>query len=505
MPPKPTAKSNSTDTTPKKRSTEKKSSPPNLRLKYTPSYLYSRTRGRQQALQNILPDQPDIDNHLENPTAMKHTPVLPNHKGTPKLNTQNQKKSDDPEALRRRKEAEAINKQLGTGIGRMTSKSMEDLLSSQADSSIPSDPSSAAFSKSVPSKDDLTSDLIKEIQFLKSRIQELTLKANAPPRIKILQPQGRNLNPQPRNISRRPSSEHQQEPADDSDASNSDDGHVSNSSRSNHQRRNPNFRCEMGQWPIKFKGTGVQKFLKKLNRLQKSYDYDDATVAKYFHLLVEGRAADWYWIYCEEYEDVELKHLKIELAKAFRSEETDMTLITRMYERKQGRDSFSKFYDDVLDINFSMKSPLDDSQIIEILRTNMDDEVRQRIFTYETKDRTKFYHKANSAYLDACKVKEKRGQFNTYPKVQRRVNEIDFEELSAGEVEEISTKLNSWKQKRTLKCYNCHGEDHLLRKCPVPITRFFCFVCGLEGVAYPQCPDCLNRKRSAEEVRNTHS
>lgn len=154
-----------------------------------------------------------------------------------------------------------------------------------------------------------------------------------------------------------------------------------------------------------------------------------------------------------------------------------------------------------------MKNPLSDSQMIEIMRVNMDDEIRQMIFTFETKDRTKFYHKANSAYLDICKTRQRKNQYYSNSRVPRKINEISFEDLSEAEIEEISTKVNNWKTKRTnLKCYNCQSTDHLLRKCPVPITRFFCYVCGLEGVAYPQCPNCaLNRKGSVEENRTSHS
>lgn len=522
------------------KNTPKKTSPENPSAKYTPSYLFARTRGQRKALEKVV-QNPDIDGYLNKPVSphpttlgvntmtnpkVQHTPPPKTTNKSSKAKPTEKNKEMDPEAIRRQKEAEAVNKQLNASqqhTARGTSKSLEDLLSARGTERSSTDSSAEALGAlggNIPSKDDLTSDLLKQIQALKRKVKELTLKSGtkdtarsrrssrgeSPPKRSSKSPSNRSGSSRQRRNSSRPEVEYPHDVDDgDSDSQQSDGDNVSNHSRSNNRRHNSNFRCEMGQWPIKFNGTGVQKFLKKLNRLQKSYGYDDATVAKYFHLLVEGRAADWYWMYCDEYEDVVLKHLKVELAKRFKSEETDMTLLTRMYERKQGRDSFCKFYDDVLDINFSMKSPLDDSQIIEILRTNMDDEVRQRIFTYETKDRTKFYHKANSAYLDVCKSREKRSHFNAYPKVQRRVNEIDFEELSAGEVEEISTKINNWKQKRALKCYNCHAEDHLLRKCPVPITRFFCFVCGLEGVIYPQCPKCLNRKGSAEEVRQSHS
>lgn len=293
-----------------------------------------------------------------------------------------------------------------------------------------------------------------------------------------------------------------------SDSSQSEEEESSNS-RHSHRRRDPprNFRCEMDRWPIRFDGTNVQKFLKKLNRLQRSYDYSDEIVAKYFHLLIEGKAVNWFWVYCEEHEDIDLKHMKKEMARVFKTYESDISLTTRMYERKQGKDSFENFYYDILDINYTMKNPLSDPQIIEILRSNMDDEVRQRIFTYETRDRTKYFHKANKAYKDVCKTRERRKETFANPRTPRRIHEVDLEDLSSTEIEEISAKINNWKAKRNqLTCFNCHSAEHLLRDCPEEITRFFCFKCGLDGYATPKCPKCsLNSTRSAENVRISRS
>lgn len=205
---------------------------------------------------------------------------------------------------------------------------------------------------------------------------------------------------------------------------------------------------------------------------------------------------EWYWQFSDEYPDSNLHHLKAEFLRVFKPTETDMSLISTMYTRRQGKDTFDKFYNDIVEKNFTLKEPLNDEQIIEILRTNMDDEVRQRIFTLETSDRILFYHKARKAYEDVCQSREKR-KFVGFG--NRKINEIDFEELLSPEIEEISAKLKSWKLKRnTLQCFNCKSEDHLLARCPEEITRFFCFRCGLEGYASPKCPNCnLNIRGSA--------
>lgn len=250
------------------------------------------------------------------------------------------------------------------------------------------------------------------------------------------------------------------------------------------------LKCEMDKWRIKFSGGNGVKFLKKVDKLQKCYGYEDETIFKYFHLLLDGHALEWYWQFSDQYEISNLAHLKQEFSRVYKPRESDMMLISSMYNRKQNQDTFERFYNDIVDLNFSLKEPLPDTQLIEILRTNMIDEIRQRIFTFETKDRIKFFHKANQAYSDVCNSKDKKKPLYDYKPV-RKIHELDFDEMSNSEIEEINSKLTQWKSQRTeRKCYNCHQPGHLLSNCPEEITRFFCFKCGLDGYATPKCPKC---------------
>lgn len=306
----------------------------------------------------------------------------------------------------------------------------------------------------------------------------------------------RNMDPR----TQRPNSRDVRFPEEDDSASGSEHSYTAIPSRSDSRTNSHRYYrpCEMEKWPIKFSSGDGLKFWEKVERCQRTYGYDDNTVYKYFYHLVQGQALNWYWQYVTEYKESNLAHLKIEFIRVFKSRLSDATIISDMYNKKQGRDTFERFYNDLIDMNFTLRKPLPDSQIIEILRNNMDDETRVRIFTYETQDRVNFFHKANQAYHDVCNLRDKRRKFSEYRSPQK-INEIDFEEMSQNEIEEISEKLNNWKTRRTLTCYNCKSPDHLLAKCPEDITRFFCFKCGLDGYASPKCPNCLLKgQRSAQ-------
>lgn len=469
-----------------------------LSSKYTPKFPRPKFDDQVNPKKAADPKDPQMSNHPKNTGAIKKTPRLnPN---------------TDPfceKTRSRQEEAARVNEALSS---LNPSRSMDDLYSGRDDR--------LNFPPLRPHRPDMSlnqlgayslppsSELLDEIAMLKAKIQEMSMKSKQPSNVSHSP-----IPPDSRTGSKRSSEatiprKSVEVPNNDSEESESEEEEIVEDRRRGHIRGNgyQHFRCEMDKWPIRFNGTGVQKFIKKLNRLQKSYGYSDETVAKYFHLLVEGKAASWFWIYCDEFEDIDLNHMKVEMGRVFKSEETDMSLMTRMYERKQGSDSFETFFYDILELNFSMKTPLTDPQIIEILRTNMDDEVRQRIFTYETKDRTKYFHKANRAYKDVVKAREKKKE--SFGNLRgRRINEIDFEDLSTLEIEEISSKLNNLRTKRAnMTCFNCHSPDHLLRECPEEISRFFCFRCGLEGYATPKCPKCsLNPQRSAENNRTPRS
>lgn len=427
-------------------------------------------------------------------SATKPTGTIPKTVLNPVVNPKAAQNESDPLTLEGKRVNNILNNNLGTS-------SMEDLRGA-GDNTEPQTPApqnqNTGGLPSIPEKIDPNPELLYELQQCRAIIKQLTLQCQA-----------KQNTERPRYENSASSVYQQPQRTYVEQGSDSDSSHISNVSQRTSQvgARNPNrvqdrgfVRCEIGKWPIKFKGGNGVKFFKKVNKLQASYGYSDETIFKYFHLLLEGHAMEWYWQYSDQYPDANYAHFKSEFVRVFRPIETDMALVSQMYARKQGKDSFDSFYNDIVDLNFSLKEPLSDIQLIEILRNNVDDEVRQRIFTFQTRDRIQFYHTANLAYKDVCKSREKRRPFVDSRFSKKSVNEIDFDEMSPNEIEEVSVKFNNWKSKRaSMKCFNCNSGDHLLAKCPEEIDRFFCFRCGKDGVATPKCPNCtLNLRRGVE-------
>lgn len=397
-------------------------------------------------INNTEPNQAGPKNALSaNKTINNLVPPKPT--GTKKKDSQN--KQVIPESgnsnMTLDEDARRVNDILNQYVNQTSS--MEDLVGARYSAPLSILDLEVPVSGQIHKTLDPNPSLLAELKRCKERIRDLTLQANQNKTDNNQRSEelsnntqseffshsnASNLEPPPRNqhllSQRQPQRPHsnRHEPPLEPEPSDSEDLSYTDQRRPREPRRS-HQPCQMNKWPIKFSSGNGLKFLKKVEKLQASYGYDDDTVYKYFYLLLEGHAMEWYWQFSDEYPISNLSHLKSEFSRVFKPRETDMTLISAMYSKKQGRDSFEKFYNDLVDMNFTLKNPLPDLQIIEILRSNMDDDVRQRIFTFETRDRINFFHKANQAYRDVCGVREKRKSFYEY-KNTKKINEIDFEE-----------------------------------------------------------------------------
>lgn len=470
---------------------------PSTLTQRTPSYSNPRSRGRggtrgssrTHGIATDPPKNPRKDNTQKSPQKTLN-PIKP---------------IVDPAAKAKTLEGQSVNDILNAQLANNGASSMQDLLGFGGNQEPPV--LTTNVQEGTESERTLRDELIRckmQIQAMSSQISQLKVSNVAAPAHPNAKASASTLNnvsnedqirvaPKPgvNPLGPRLNEVEYEEPLDDdreSEASRSSSSEEEVPQLPNRRRFR---RCEMDKWRIKFSGGNGIKFLKKVEKLQRAYEYDDDTVYKHFYLLLDGHALEWYWQYSDQYDPSNLAHLKREIKRVFKPRETDMMLVSAMYSRKQNQDTFEKFYNEVVDMNFTLKDPLSDQQLIEILRTNMEDEIRQRIFTYETTDRIKFFHKANQAYHDACKNKERRKPMQEYRPQRKAIHEVDFEEMSNYEIEEISAKLDKWKKQRAERtCFNCHLAGHLLADCPEEVSRFFCFKCGMEGTVTPKCPRC---------------
>lgn len=299
-------------------------------------------------------------------------------------------------------------------------------------------------------------------------------------------------------------------------------------SRSNYRICN-----EMDKWGFKFdnlnSSLSIKAFLFRVNTLKNTYGYRSSDICKYFHVLLRGEPLNWYYQFLSRNPNPTWQILQEKILERFKSNQTDLKI---MQNRKQGKESFESFYNDICSLYHSMEYPKSDKEIIAILRDNMDDLIRQRIFSTETSSLTKFLHICNDAYDDVCRFRQTRKDF--YNSRVQKVSEIDeisidddlevleaklmnaqkkrskcnvnrsimlnIDELSLEEIDEVfkRTKDHRMKNNENVICYNCEKKGHGFVFCPLDRDGIFCFKCGKREVKLPNCPNCqgLNPKGS---------
>lgn len=314
------------------------------------------------------------------------------------------------------------------------------------------------------------------------------------------------------------------------------------------QRSSLTVRNEMDKWGLRFdnshKSLPIKSFLFRVKTLKDAYGYDSDHVCKYFHLLLSGEPLNWYYQFLSTHRNITWKILKKEILERFRSNQNDLKISNKMQNLKQGKDSFEQFYNEICALNHSLDVPKTDEEIISILRENMDDGIRQRVFSCETSSLTKFLHLCNDAYEDVIKVRQARKDFYNNNKINRiseidqfsvdddinilearlskireskmkslpnvRVNPIlNIDELSIEEIDEIFNQTRSHKLRNNdrLTCFNCEKQGHGFVFCPEDKIGIFCYRCGKRDVKTIDCPKCsdLNGNRSEHQNGSSRS
>lgn len=316
------------------------------------------------------------------------------------------------------------------------------------------------------------------------------------------------------------------QPSDHRDSESSDHEPV----RQQPNRRNFfNKRNEMDKWNIRFDnlqgGLSIKTFLFRVKTLKNAYNYSSDHVCKYFHILLSGEPLNWYYQFLGKHRRVVWKTLKREMLDRFKTNQSDLKISNRMQNRKQGKDSFEVYYNDICAMNHSLDFPKSDEEIISILRENMDDAIRQRIFSCQTTNLTKFLHLCNDAYEDVCRVRQTRNYFNSRPSKISEIDQISLDddielleaklsklraskskevqtpkvnpfinvdELSLEEIDEIfkQTKTHKLRNNDRLTCFNCHKVGHGFMFCSEDKVGLFCYRCGTRDVKTINCPTC---------------
>ncbi|KAI8114969.1 hypothetical protein CVS40_12746 [Lucilia cuprina] len=277
---------------------------------------------------------------------------------------------------------------------------------------------------------------------------------------------------------------------------------VSNSNRpSDNQSRysaNSETNIKLEKWKITYNGSGsVSDFLFKVETLCARSRCPDDHLLSNFHVLLEGKAEEWYWLFTKQNRNVTYPLLRQALTKEFGHLESDHDVLLKISLRKQQfKESYDDFHSVIVSMNLRLQNPLPDVTLIEIMKRNINSNLRFLLFNTETQNLNEFRDTARKAEKV---IRETKFQ-NPNTANSRNVNEINLplsgEEDSEGTDPQIDAIQVSNRRIRydysNIKCWNCMSLGHSYIYCTQEIKQPFCFKCGYKGVFTPNCPNKHN-------------
>ncbi|KAL7735146.1 hypothetical protein ACLKA6_008408 [Drosophila palustris] len=240
--------------------------------------------------------------------------------------------------------------------------------------------------------------------------------------------------------------------------------------------------------------------------LQRQYRCPWREVLRCFHILLKGRAREWYWLHVKRHQVEEWEALKRALIASFRGAQTEHDKMHELMQREQGRgESAVDFIHAIQKLASRLREPLPEARLIKIAKKGLRDDLARYVYALDvyTMDQLR----------DECSEVEKAfGRRNLRPAFDVKppprfgaprggmsANEIDvpIEDPEFPELEVEEARVLQRAQRRA-GCWNCESTDHEFRNCMAKERKIFCYRCGRPDTFCPQCPDCAeNWQRSA--------
>lgn len=269
-------------------------------------------------------------------------------------------------------------------------------------------------------------------------------------------------------------------------------------------------------WNIRFdgssKGLRCEEFLYRIQCLtEENFNGNFDYICANLHVLLTGKAKDWYWKYHKSVNRIEWDSFCSALKKQYRDYRTTYDIREELHNRKQKvNESFEVFFDAITDISDRLDVPLEDEDLIEIITRNLRPEIRHELLYVQIRSishlkklclmREKLLNedcfKRNIAYRMPGNIvsNKKVATIDSF-----RKNDEESLSFSLPPEEESNMEINAIAvAPKAVKCWNCDRDGHYWDMC-VQERKVFCYGCGLKNVYKPQCVNC---SKDSKNFRN---
>lgn len=255
------------------------------------------------------------------------------------------------------------------------------------------------------------------------------------------------------------------------------------------------------RWNVKFdgsmKGDTVEEFIYRIQTLTEDcLDNDFEAVCKNLHILLVGKAREWYWRYRKEFPRIVWEEFCAALKYQYKDYRKDSEILEDIRGRKQKPgESFETFYDEIMILSSRMSASIPEEQLIEMLSRNLLPDIRHELLyvpIHSIAHLRKLVQMRENLLGDVSAKRSIRNQGNQ-PFAKRNIAALE-DSVSSSEVDPNQVVIEAIQAPiKVFRCWNCDTEGHGWDMC-LQERRRFCYGCGAKNVYKPQCTVCLSRK-----------
>lgn len=256
-------------------------------------------------------------------------------------------------------------------------------------------------------------------------------------------------------------------------------------------------------WNLKFDGStnglNVEEFLYRVRSLTtENFNGDFGIICKNLHILLVGKARDWYWRYHKQVTNIDWREFCQALRYQYKDFRSNFDLKEEIRNRKmKPGEKFETFFESVCVMLDRLETPIPETELVEILTRNLRSDIRHELLyvpiysiahlrklvqmrenllgeeyfrrNLPSKQTTQFYSRRNIAEVDAAE---------DYPELTI-TSDATVDAIRTGPV--------------ITNCWNCGEPGHHWEDC-LRERKVFCYGCGAKNTYKPQCQRCSNRK-----------